>query len=282
MRDICCAIRAVFRYRGYLPQPLTILKVLRWIRQFGRSDRKDIRRLLDSVIYLSEHTVKNVLVQQNEALMQRLADAGLNFNQYIYVQVHDAGSSSPVMLNMLRDAAHLEQRGCAFLDSNNTLGITEMTDKVGEGAIIYVDDFVGSGTQLCHARDFAAQYVVGTFAEFVLVPCICEEGRERLEGLGIEVFSGHVHMKSERPLSTDSTLFDAKAKERMREVCESIDQRSALGFGGMAVMVVLYRNAPDNVPVLLRGSPGQTQFIGVFPRTTDMPVAPLQAKSPQS
>jgi hypothetical protein len=51
-----------------------------------------------------------------------------------------------------------------------------------------------------------------------------------------------------------------------------VDQRTALGFGRMAVMVVLYRNSPDNVPVLLRGNTHQEPFIGIFPRTTDMPI----------
>ena len=204
--------------------------------------------------------------------MQRLAAAGLQPHQLIYVQVHDAGSSSPVMLNMLRDAARLEQRGCSFLDSNNTRGITEMTNDLGEGALIYVDDFVGSGTQLSEARDFAAKYVIGNFAEFVLAPSICEEGRERLDGRGIEVFSGHVHTKAERPLHETSTIFDPATKTRIREVCRQIDQQTALGFNSMAVMVVLYRNAPDNVPVLFRGSTHQSPYIGIFPRTTDMPI----------
>lgn len=272
MFDMFWAIRAVLRYRGYLPQPLTIVGVFQWLAQFDRRDRKYIRRLLDYVIYLSEATVKNVLVTQNEALMQRLSGAGLRPHQLIYVQVHDAGSSSPVMLNMLRDAAHLEQRGCIFLDSNNTRGITEMTNDLGEGALIYVDDFVGSGTQLCEARDFAAQYVMGTFSEFVLAPSICEEGRTILDGRGIEVFSGHTHTKAERPLHESATVFDRKTKRRIRDICEKIDRQTALGFKGMAVMVVLYRNAPDNVPVLLRGSTHQAPYVGIFPRTTDMPI----------
>ncbi len=37
-------------------------------------------------------------------------------------------------------------------------------------------------------------------------------------------------------------------------------------------MVVLYRNAPNSVPALLRGSQNQVPFAGIFPRTTDMPV----------
>ena len=35
-------------------------------------------------------------------------------------------------------------------------------------------------------------------------------------------------------------------------------------------MVVLYRNAPNTVPVLLRGNVGQ-DVVGVLPRTTDLP-----------
>jgi hypothetical protein len=244
------------------------------MKQFNRRDRKYVHLLLDNVIYLSEATVREVLVKQNAALMQRLTIAGLRPHQLVYVQVHDAGSSSPVMLNMLRDAAGLEQRGCNFLDSKNTLGITEVTNDLGEGALIYVDDFVGSGTQLCEARDFAIKYVVGTFSEFVLAPSICEEGRDVLEQRGIEVFSGHVHSKAERPLHAESALFEPEAKKRLCELCEQIDPRTALGFKRLAAMVVLYRNAPDNVPVLLRGNPHQTPYVGIFPRTTDLPISP--------
>jgi hypothetical protein len=239
--------------------------------QFDRKDRKSVRRLLKHVIYFPEQTVKDVLIRQNEALMTRLFNAGLRPDQLVYVQVHDAGSSSPVMLNMLRDAAHLEQRGCQFLDSNNTLGISDTTNALGQGALIYVDDFIGSGDQLIEARDFAAQFVVGTFSEFVLAPCVCEEGYEQLDQKGIEVFSGHVHSKAERPLHDEGAIFDQSTKEQVREICYRIHANGAFGYKKMAVMVVLYRNAPDNVPILLRGSAGQNPYIGIFPRTTDMP-----------
>ena len=59
------------------------------------------------MVYLSEKNVKNILIEQNEALMERLTQAGLTPHQLIYVQVHDAGSSSALMLNMLRDEARL-------------------------------------------------------------------------------------------------------------------------------------------------------------------------------
>jgi hypothetical protein len=272
MRDFICAIVAAWKYRDYLPQPLTMRGVLRWIRQFDHNDRKPICELLGHVIYLPEKTVRQILIEQNAALMQRLIDAGLQPHQIIYMQVHDPGSSSPVMLNILRDAAHLDTRGCSFLDARNERGIADLTNDLAEGAIIYVDDFIGSGEQLGDERDFAMQFAVGNFVEFALVPSICEEGLIALEQRGIEVFAGHVHKKAERPLHNDSTILDLSTRDRLRTICNNIDGQIALGHRNMAVMVVLYRNAPDNVPVLLRGNAHQTPYVGVFPRTTDLPI----------
>jgi hypothetical protein len=268
-------VRAFFSFRGYLPQPITFKAMDRWIRQFKPADRRHIIRLLGNVIYLSEATVKKILVEQNTVLMSRLADAGLPPQKLIYVQVHDAGSSSPVMLNLLRDAAGLEQRGCHFLDANDTLGFNRTTNELEEGALIYVDDFVGTGTQFCKARDFAVKYMEGTFSEFLLVPSICEEGLYPLGERGIEAFSGHVHSKAERPLHANSTLLDKRIKNRLIEVCKEIDPKMGLGFKQAAAMVVLYRNAPNNMPVLFRGSVTQAPFVGIFPRTTDLPLADL-------
>src|SRR5439155_23764590 len=123
-------------------------------------------------------------------------------------------SSSPVMLNLLRDAANLEKRGCKFVDGKDELGLMKAMTELGEGAIIYVDDFVGTGNQFCEARDFAAKnFVVNTFSEFLLVPAICEEAIYKLSERGIEAFAGHVHSKAERPLHANSGILRLEEKE---------------------------------------------------------------------
>jgi hypothetical protein len=40
----------------------------------------------------------------------------------------------------------------------------------------------------------------------------------------------------------------------------------------LATMVVLYRNAPNSIPAVLRGSDKQAPFHGLFPRFKDLPV----------
>jgi len=203
--------------------------------------------------------------------MRRLRKAGIPPKKLIYTQIHDAGSSSPFMLNMLRDSAGLERLGCNFIDSRDSLNLNKLTNKVEEGAIIYVDDFVGTGDQFSEARDFAVQSVVGNFAEFLLVPSICEEAIYKLAAKGIEAITGHIHSKAERPLHDQCALLDPETKMRIRNVCEEINKRMPLGYKDLATMVVLYRNSPNTIPALFRGNLNQLPFAGIFPRITDLP-----------
>lgn len=271
MRDLYFCLRAVVRFRDYRPQPVTLRSAMRWLRQFEKVDRKSVSSLLDKVVYFSAKKVREALVQQNAALMSHLEAAGLSPDRLIYVQVHDAGSSSPVMLNLLRDAAQLERRGCQLLDGKNALELHRLTNRIGEGAIIYVDDFVGTGSQFCESRDFVAQNIVGNFSEFLIVPAICEEGLIEVGKNGVEAYSAHVHGKAERPLHANSSILERPIKMRLLELCDKIDSRIGPGFGALASMVVLYNNAPDNVPVILRGNENQDRYVGIFPRTTDLP-----------
>jgi hypothetical protein len=273
MRSLLYGALAAWRFRDYKPLPVTFGRAKKWIEQFQGKDRKAAGVLLEKVVYLSEKTTRNILVQQNHALMSRLAAAGLPPTKLIYVQVHEAGSSSPVMLNLLRDAAGLDRIGCHFVDAHDSLKLNKVTNQVGVGAIIYVDDFVGTGNQFCKERQFASQSIVGTFSEFLLVPCICEEGIYKIAKEGVEAFAGHVHSKAERPLHDNSHMMDSKSKERMRELCRGISSKMSLGYDQLATMVVLYRNAPNTIPAVFRGSPNQMPFAGLFPRWKDLPIS---------
>jgi hypothetical protein len=266
------SLRAALRFRDYHPQPVSVASATRWMKQFDKEDRRLAWDLLDKVIYLSEQNTKKILLHQNKVLMANLAKAGLPPKKLIYLQTDDAGSSSPMMLGMLRNAAGLEQQGCKMLDGRDSLGINDTTKKLEEGAIIYVDDFVGTGDQFDKARTFAMQSVVGSFSEFLLVPSICEEGYARLTNLGVTVYSGHIHAKAERPLHENSHLMQGPAKDRLIAICKGIRPRIGLGYENLATMVVLYRNAPNSIPAILRGSDKQAPFYGLFPRFKDLPV----------
>ena len=176
-----------------------------------------------------------------------------------------------MMLALLRDAARLERLGCKFIGSREVLNLNRMTNELGEGALIYVDDFLGTGSQFCEERRFMMENVVGNFAEFLLVPCICEEAYKSLSEIGVEVLTERIHTRAERPLHDDSAILLPEAKERLRALCTQIDRNSALGYKGLASMVVIYRNSPNTLPVMFRGSVDQNPVAGIFPRISDLP-----------
>src|ERR1035437_421030 len=273
MWSLLHSLRAALRFRDYQPQHVSMASLGRWIKQLKtKEDQKLAWMLLDRVIYLSERETKKILVHQNNALMENLRKAGLPSNKLIYISTDDAASSSPMMLGMLRNAALLEQQGCKFLDGRDAMGINKITAKVQEGAIIYIDDFVGSGNQFNRARIFLMQNVVGTFSEFLLVPSICEEGYAKLNELGVTVHAGHIHAKAERPLHQHSHLMHSEGRNRLIQICRDIRPNTSLGYESLATMVVLYRNAPNSIPAILRGSDKQEPFYGLFPRFKDLPV----------
>ena len=154
-------------------------------------------------------------------------------------------------------------------------GSNDITNQLGEGAIVYVDDFVGTGDQLAKVRSFIGEYIFGSFSEFVLAPSICEEGVHQLGRIGIEPVTKYVHSKSDRPLHELSSLLDDASKKRLTELCGAIETSCyyrGLGYKYTAGMVVLYSNAPDELPRIFRGSNGQSPKVGIFPRHQDLPV----------
>ena len=266
-------VKAMLRFHDYQPQHVSFASITRWSTQLkSKEDRKLAWVLLDNIKYFSEEKTKKILLHQNGTLMSNLLAAGIKSNKIIYVSTDDAGSSSPMMLGMLRNAGLLEQQGCKFLDSKDALGINNLTKKLQEGAIVYIDDFVGSGRQFEKSRNFLVQSVVGSFSEFLLVPAICEEGLLRLNEMGVDVYSGHIHAKAERPLHHHSHLLEGTGRERLVEICKEIRPNMSLGFDNMATMIVLYRNSPNSLPAILRGSDKQAPFYGLFPRFKDLPV----------
>lgn len=205
-------------------------------------------------------------------MLRRLRSDGLNAQNIIYVSLDLAGSSSGVMLNLLRDAENMEQRHAKFIHSSEGDRMTRFTNDLGNGAIVYVDDFAGSGRQFRKNRDQIAAFIAGNFSEFFIAACMCEEAVQNIEEAGVVVLPGLIHLKRERPLHQDSDILPANVKENLIKVCREINPKEGLGYKELATMTVLAHNAPNSTPLIFRGSLGQTPYRGIFPRWKDLSI----------
>src|SRR5687768_2400458 len=102
-------IRLFWKFRDYQPKKITFKTLLSWLSQFDKADRAAALKLIASVNYLNEAEVRRILSKQNDALLRHLNESGIPPKNVIYVSIDTAGSSSAVMLNLLRDASHLER-----------------------------------------------------------------------------------------------------------------------------------------------------------------------------
>jgi hypothetical protein len=268
-------LRVIWKIFFYFPDyrhcKTTLFSVLRWLSQFPSFARNYIFLLLDHIIYFSEKTTIKSLVKLNKDILDNLRKDGVGLDKVIYVAFDSAGSSSHVMLNLLRDAENLERKGATLIGSREAELIQEKTSKIGSGAIIYVDDFSGTGKQFTRNRAWSAQFIVGSFSEFFLAPVICEEAYQKIDEVGVFPVASHVHTVAERPLHRDSNVLSNETKNLLVNLCHEIENANGLGFKKLATMVVFYRNSPNTMPLLFRGNLKQQPYKGLFPRSDDLP-----------
>ncbi len=279
LSNLVASILVARRLREYRPQQVNVSSVLDWIGQFQKRHHSALRRILKALQFVGEKQMTTEMRDLNETLLVRLASKGVTPSNVIYVSFDDAGSSSASVLNLIRNACLLQNRGCKFIAAKDTLGLHKTTRDLGKGAIVFVDDFIGTGNQFCDEREFLADYVVGTFSEFLLAHTICEEGLNTLgRRNAVEPVSVKVHGRTDRPLHEFSRLLPEPLKQELREYCLLLSPKSGLGYQRLATTVVYYSNSPNTIPLLLRGARSQKLLRGVIPRTTDLDHTQLRMK----
>ena len=248
------------------------MSLIQWSNQFPKEYRSELIYLVSKICFISEKETIRWLVSLNERVLEALKSDGVPVENIIYITTDIAGSSSGVMLNLLKTRAKLERLGVRFLHSGEGEAIQKATKDLEFGAIIYIDDFAGTGKQFARSRTRAAEYIVGNFSEFFIVPCICEEALQKCGEIGVQAESGFVHKMCHRPLREGSNILTRERSLRLTKLCkENFGKRTiAMGFGGLATNVVFYLNAPNTTPLLFRGNLHQQPLRGILPRFDDL------------
>lgn len=273
LKSIRCYIEQI-RFRGYIPKPITKDVIWQWLNHFEPQHQDLAFKLLKKIKYFSQNEMERSFIAHNTRLLGQLNALGIPDKNIIYVSLDDAGSSSDKMIIMLKERVRLEKRIKKFIHAHDIHELAATISKLENGAIIYVDDFAGTGKQFLKSRNFIAKNVplLNLFSEYLLVHCMCDEAYKNISPLGIDIRWANYHSYIDRPLHPNSTLITEKDKEIMMKYCRAVSPSSPLGYGDMAAMVTYYRNSPNNMPSIFRGKENQQEWMGILPRLTDVPV----------
>ena len=247
---------------------LTPQRVWKWVNQFPKQCRDDVARLAANLeIYSTDRIISN-LESLNAQIAGRLEADGIPGTNIVYVSLDDPPSSSSLMCKLLRDQGGLS--GARFVPATSGWKISELTEKLEKGAVVYVDDFSASGNQVEEARAYVQDHMPVTFSEFFLLPCICEEALRRVERQDIVAVYKHHHTRSERPLLPECDFLSDIARRRIVQHSESRWGVGSLGFKMMATNVVFQHASPDTTPIMFRGDMRQQPWFGIVPRWAEV------------
>ena len=65
------ALRALFRLRGYEPQPVTPIRLANWLFQYPRRSRVPLLQMLNSVELISKQEAIDTMVRLNEEVLKK-------------------------------------------------------------------------------------------------------------------------------------------------------------------------------------------------------------------
>lgn len=253
------------RFEGYR-YGVTDAGLSDWIEQFKPSDRDIAARMLDSVEFISAENVDAAF----RSLLKRLPGWHLHKKhrrgEFAFVAFSKtAGESGDAMLHRFRLANGLNTR---FYDSL-FIGRSEiLSARLGpDDTIVFLDDFVGSGTQAVDAwRQIFDELTAGIGNVFLVTVAAFAKGAERIKDeTRIELIT-HRHLTNSDSLHLgECTHFSSYEKRRIKHYCNIASPEKPWGFSECGLLIVLSHQCPNNSVAVLHAS--STEWEPLFPRS---------------
>lgn len=244
--------------------PITEPRIDRWLEQFQEEDRDLAARVLDVVEFIPTAKVAATYRAALAALPGWHADEGKRLGKFRFVAFSSsAGESGDVMLARLRHANALSARrfNKLFLHRSElpSSGLSH-----GD-TVVFVDDFSGTGEQVCTAwPDFAELLPEGVEAVLLLVAATESAlGRMRSE-TELNVVTEIILTAEDGVFNAECKKFSVDEKSVLQDYCDACVGKSSRRFSEAGFVVVFAHTCPNNsLPILHSRSP---EWEGLFCR----------------
>jgi hypothetical protein len=135
-----------------------------------------------------------------------------------------------------------------------------------EDAIVLVDDFVGTGGQVCDAwNEHYGELVASVGRVYLIVVAAYSEGLRRVEReIDLEVVPNHHLALADNIFADECSHFTPAEKARLLTFCQKADPRNPKGHGDCGLVVVFAHGSPNNTISVLRAD--NKDWEGLFRR----------------
>jgi hypothetical protein len=124
-----------------------------------------------------------------------------------------------------------------------------------EDTVVLVDDFVGTGNQVCQAWDSGFSEILAEVGRvYLIVVAAREEAVRRIaDATGLSVVTHITLHPSDNFFAEECTHFTEQEKNKILRYCKRADKSAPKGYGDCGLLVVFGHGVPNNsIPVLHR------------------------------
>jgi hypothetical protein len=217
------------------------------------------------VEFVTVHEMEDALRQALRDLPGWHQNAARRRGIWRFVAFGKPGTSGDRMLHLFRVANSLDH-------SNDDDLFIHMSELLLQGlgpddTVVFLDDFAGSGNQVCTLWETNLAELLATDPKCYLVlvaatgQAMQRIGSEtRLQPLAQRVFAGDDNL-----FSGECPHFSAEEQATLLTYCTRADARQPRGYGDCGLLMVLAHRCPNNsLPVLHARN---SRFSGLFPRS---------------
>ena len=268
--------RWISRFGSYRAA-VTNVTIESWLRQFEEGDRDLAARVLDAVEFYGQSQIHAAFRQALAALPGWHRSPSRRHGQWRFAAMSgSAGESGDAMLYQFRIANGLDAKSFnqLFVARSDLFRQALLPDedplKLGEDdAVVLLDDFSGTGTQVCDAwndpETSFGSLLAGIGKVYLILVAASKAARQRIATeTSILPFPAHNLHESDNVFSEQCRHFTEADRATLLRYCEIADKEYPKGFGNCGFLVVFQHRPPNNsIPILHADHP---KWTGLFPR----------------
>jgi hypothetical protein len=260
----------IARYQKWLTEftsyrhQITEKRIQLWLEQFKKNDQDLAARLLDCIDFINHEQIIKAFRELLAGIEGWSQDKRKRKGKWRFVAyTSSAGESGDEMLHKFRFANNLSSR------EYNDLFIYKsdlMKDKLtAEDTVIFIDDFSGSGDQVCDYWTEIQELLPGEPRIFLILVAASHLAIDQISKKTDIICISHKMIKEKDRLFSDNcNHFNNNEKEKILKYCKIADKKNPKGYKECGFVIVFSHTCPnDTIPILHKNT---DKWQGLFRR----------------
>jgi hypothetical protein len=244
-------------------EPPTNAAIEQWLARFRPADRDAAARVLDCVEVISESKIQEGYKTALQSIAGWHKNAASREGKWVFTAFGKPGESGLSMLRIFREANGLTR--AQYDDLFRHVPEIPKLKLTAADTIILVDDFSGSGKQICRRWPQLLELIASEARCFIVLTAATATAKDKIEReTELEVLTQTIIQVNENIFSDRCSRFNAEEKRTLLRYCKLADAKNPRGFNEGGLLYVLSHKTPNNsIPIL---HTNHNRWVGLFPR----------------